>query len=281
MTKTLEKRPIRERKTGIIIFRVPPAIEAELGHYLDPGSKLGSIGRVARKIMLEALVERENERRLEGLIVNKLLTHEVLQGEAEETLARLRANSFAACVTSPPYWRKRDYGHRDQLGRERTPEQYVERLARTLAQVYRVLKDDGTLWINIDDSYWHGELAGIPWRLALELQRRGWHWRAESVVVEVKCAWNKGVLIDMECQLYGRYLKNSEMHFGIYVVAYFTCDAWNWENDSRRISAESSRSIDSLGANLTAQAKTLSGLQKLIQPMVLDARINQSPTTAI
>jgi site-specific DNA-methyltransferase (adenine-specific) len=180
MTKTLKKRQLRERKTGIIIFRVPPAIEAELGHHLDPGSKLGSIGKVARKIMLEALSERENKRRLESLNVNKIHS-EVLEGEAEETLARLPANSFAACVTSPPYWHKRDYGHRDQLGRERTPEQYVERLARTLAQVHRVLKDDGTLWINIDDSYRYGELAGIPWRLALELQRRGWHWRAEIV----------------------------------------------------------------------------------------------------
>lgn len=180
MTKSLEKRPIRERKTGIIIFRVPPAIEAELGHYLDPTSKLGSIGKVARKIMLEALAERENKRRLEALNVNNLLS-EVLQGEAEQTLARLPANSFAACVTSPPYWRKRDYGHPDQLGRERTPEQYVERLARIMMKVHRVLKDDGTLWLNIDDTYWHGELAGIPWRLALELQRRGWHWRAEIV----------------------------------------------------------------------------------------------------
>ena len=88
-------------------------------------------------------------------------------------LSSLPPRCFISCVTAPPYWRKRDYGHRDQLGRERTPEQYVERLARRLAQVHRVLKDDGTLWINIDDTYWHGELSGIPWRLAFELQRRG------------------------------------------------------------------------------------------------------------
>ena len=48
-------------------------------------------------------------------------------------------------------------------------------------QVHRVLKDDGTLWLNIDDTYWHGQLAGIPWRVAFQLQRLGWRWRAEVV----------------------------------------------------------------------------------------------------
>ena len=71
--------------------------------------------------------------------------------------------------------------HRGQLGRERPPEQYVSRLADILTEVHRTLRDDGTLWVNLDDTYWRKQLAGIPWRLAMELQHRGWFWRAEIV----------------------------------------------------------------------------------------------------
>jgi DNA modification methylase len=179
--KSLQNRPLRERKTGIICFRVPPTVEAQLSEYLaeSPGTK--SIDRIARKIVLEALEKREKQRSIAGLNVNNLPSHTVLPGEAEDILARLPTGCFAACVTSPPYWKKRDYGHQEQLGREHTIEQYVDRLARVLMEVHRVLKDDGTLWLNIDDTYRYGELAGIPWRLALELQRRGWCWRGEIV----------------------------------------------------------------------------------------------------
>jgi site-specific DNA-methyltransferase (adenine-specific) len=52
-------------------------------------------------------------------------------------------------------------------------------------EVFRVLKEDGTLWLNVDDTYRYGELAGIPWRLALELQRRGWFWRGEIVWAKI------------------------------------------------------------------------------------------------
>jgi DNA modification methylase len=181
MLKTTAERPKRERQTEIVIFRISRTIEAQLCNYLDPASRLGSPGKIARKMMLEALAEHEKHRRLAALNVNKIDSHEVLEGEAEQVLSHLPAKSFNICVTSPPYWKKRDYGHPDQLGRERTPEQFIERLTRILMQVHRVLKDDSTLWLNLDDSYFHGQLQGIPWRLALELQRRGWHWRAEIV----------------------------------------------------------------------------------------------------
>ena len=57
------------------------------------------------------------------------------------------------CVTSPPYWGLRDYGHDDQLGLEETPEEYTANLVEVFSQVRRVLKDDGTLWLNLGDSY--------------------------------------------------------------------------------------------------------------------------------
>ena len=97
-----------------------------------------------------------------------------------------------------------------------------------------------------------------------------------TVVVEVKCAWNEGVLLDVERQLYERYLKNSEMHFGIYAVAYFTCNAWNWENDARKAGGESRALIADLRKSLSTQAASLTSQQKLVESIVIDARLSLS-----
>ncbi len=126
------------------------------------------------------------------------------------------------CVTSPPYYGLRDYGESGQIGIEQTPDEYIERLVEVFDEVYRVLKADGTLWLNIGDSYagsgkgpmsiqvagngknknlydmksriydvpkkWEGikpkDLIGIPWMLAFALRARGWYLRSEVI-------WNK------------------------------------------------------------------------------------------
>lgn len=69
------------------------------------------------------------------------------------TLSRIPDNSINCCITSPPYYGLRDYGHKDQIGLEETPEHYVEKLILVFREVRRVLKNDGTLWLNIGDSY--------------------------------------------------------------------------------------------------------------------------------
>jgi len=171
----------RDRQTQIINFRVSATIEAQLATFQDAGSGVTSPDKVARKIMLEALAERQEQRRLADFAVYKMGGFEVFEGDAGRVLAHLPPKSCQTCVTSPPYWKQRDYRHRGQLGRERTPEQYVSRLADILTEVHRTLRDDGTLWVNLDDTYWRKQLAGIPWRLAMELQHRGWFWRAEIV----------------------------------------------------------------------------------------------------
>jgi DNA modification methylase len=170
-----------ERQTRIINFRVPASVEAQLVTLQDIEGGITSPDKAARQILLEALREREERRRLTGFDVANLSASELFKGEASRILSLLPARFCRTCVTSPPYWRQRDYQHRHQLGWERTPEQYVNRLVEILMEVHRVLRDDGTLWVNLDDTYWRKQLAGIPWRLALELQRRGWHWRAEIV----------------------------------------------------------------------------------------------------
>lgn len=84
-------------------------------------------------------------------------------------------------VTSPPYWGLRDYGVGGQIGLEKTPAEYVSRLVEVFREVRRVLRDDGTLWLNLGDSYNGKNLAGIPWRVALALQDDGWYLRQDVI----------------------------------------------------------------------------------------------------
>jgi len=74
-------------------------------------------------------------------------------GDCRELLREMPPGSVRCCVTSPPYWGLRDYGHAGQLGLERTPEEYVAHMVEVFRDVKRVLADDGTLWLNLGDSY--------------------------------------------------------------------------------------------------------------------------------
>jgi DNA modification methylase len=81
------------------------------------------------------------------------MTVDILQGDCLETLKGLPAGIAQTCVTSPPYWGLRDYGVDGQLGMEATPREYTDNLVRVFREVWRVLADDGTLWLNLGDSY--------------------------------------------------------------------------------------------------------------------------------
>ncbi|MDR3410638.1 MAG: site-specific DNA-methyltransferase [Formivibrio sp.] len=137
----------------------------------------------------------------------------VFEGDAMTVLRRLPTGSVRCVVTSPPYWGLRDYGIEGQIGLEGTMPQFLNSLVSTFAEVKRVLSDDGTLWLNIGDSFTSGnrgyrapdkknparamdirpdtpeglkskDLIGIPWRLAFALQSDGWYLRSDIV-------WNK------------------------------------------------------------------------------------------
>lgn len=85
------------------------------------------------------------------------------------------------CVTSPPYFGLRDYGVQGQIGLELTPEAYLSRLVEVFREVRRVLRDDGTLWLNLGDSHAGKNLLGIPWRVAFALQADGWYLRSDII----------------------------------------------------------------------------------------------------
>ena len=82
-------------------------------------------------------------------------SYEILTGDVRERLADIPDGSVRCCVTSPPYWGLRDYGHDGQIGLEQTPDEYVAEMVAVFREVRRVLADDGTLWLNIGDSYVH------------------------------------------------------------------------------------------------------------------------------
>jgi DNA modification methylase len=81
------------------------------------------------------------------------VTFRILEGDCIEQMRTLDAESVQTCITSPPYYGLRDYGHDGQIGLEPTPDAYVERMVDVFREVRRVLRDDGTLWLNIGDSY--------------------------------------------------------------------------------------------------------------------------------
>ena len=146
----------------------------------------------------------------------------IIIGNSLEKLKELESCSVQCIVTSPPYWGLRDYDNDEQLGQETTPEAFVSNLADIFEEGKRVLRDDGTAWINIGDTYfgakggaWVGDnsittedtgseyrikkkappkhkylkikdLAGVPWKFAIEMQKRGWYLRQDII-------WHKPV----------------------------------------------------------------------------------------
>jgi DNA modification methylase len=145
----------------------------------------------------------------------------LLLGDCREKLTMLKDKSIHTCVTSPPYFGLRDYGHDDQIGLETTPDDFINAMVTVFREVRRVLRDDGTLWLNLGDTYnnrtkvrttshqpalngfeddvWKDraarggvrmsnmpgikekDLIGIPWRVAFALQADGWFLRQDII----------------------------------------------------------------------------------------------------
>lgn len=126
--------------------------------------------------------------------------NKILCGDALSVLETLPSDSVHCCVTSPPYYGLRDYGVNGQIGLEQTPGEYVARLTEVFREVRRVLTPEGTLWLNIADSYagggkaWPGvkpkDMLGIPWTLAFSLRADGWFLRSDIIWHKPNCLPN-------------------------------------------------------------------------------------------
>ena len=140
------------------------------------------------------------------------MTVRILHGDCLDVMRTMGDQSVHCCVTSPPYFGLRDYGHDGQIGLEPTPDEYVAKMVAVFREVRRVLRDDGTLWLNLGDSYAASrsyqvsdnknpsvgpsrnrarssqpvglkpkDLIGIPWRVAFALQADGWYLRQDII----------------------------------------------------------------------------------------------------
>lgn len=107
--------------------------------------------------------------------------NQILHGDALECLTGFPNGLVDVIVTSPPYFRQRDYGGDGQIGQEKTPEEYVHRLAQVFSECHRVLKNTGCFWLVIGDKYVKGEQLGMPWRVALALKDDGWILRSDII----------------------------------------------------------------------------------------------------
>jgi len=105
----------------------------------------------------------------------------ILNADAEQALRSLPGNLVNGIVTSPPYYGQRDYGVAGQIGIEASPTAYVDHLVRIFREARRVLRDDGTLWLNLGDKYKDNALLGMPWRVALALIEDGWLLRSDVI----------------------------------------------------------------------------------------------------
>ena len=105
----------------------------------------------------------------------------IMHGDALSVLRGLPSESIHCVITSPPYYMQRDYSAPHQIGNEESPSEYVDKIRAALSECRRVLKDDGTLWLNLGDKYQEGTLLGMPWRVALALQEDGWLLRSDII----------------------------------------------------------------------------------------------------
>jgi DNA modification methylase len=173
----------------------------------------------------------------------------IICGDAAEALKSLSSESVNMCVTSPPYYGLRDYGEEKQIGIEQTPDEYIARLIKVFDEVYRVLKKDGTLWLNIGDSYagsgkgpmtlakggknenvfdmdnriygvpkkWSGikpkDLIGIPWLLAFALRERGWYLRSDVIWHKKNCLPESAKDRPTKCHEYIFLLSKSSKYY--------------------------------------------------------------------
>jgi len=98
-------------------------------------------------------------------------------GKSQDILGSFESNSIHSIVTSPPYWNLRDYHEEDQLGNEKTHEEFIENLCQVFDSCHRVLRDDGTAWVNLGDTIKDGNDLNIPFLFSEAMKKRGWYQR--------------------------------------------------------------------------------------------------------
>jgi len=173
-------------------------------------------GKIWHMLAAKVITMKMIAERLNGTALYRGEGVHLIVGDARRELVHFEDNYFQSCITSPPYWSLRDYGIEGQIGAEDSVDQYIADLVAIFGEVRRTLRDDGTLWLNIGDSYTSGnrtwrapdkknagramsyrpptpeglkpkDLIGIPWRLAFALQSDGWYLRSDIIWYKPNC----------------------------------------------------------------------------------------------
>lgn len=199
----------------------------------------------------------------------------IITGDALTTLQGMDESSVDCCVTSPPYWGLRDYGHDGQMGIEETPEGYTLAMVKVFREMRRVLKPTGTLWLNLGDSFAGArkapsqtdsrrrdnaviprsdkridglkckDLVGIPWRVAFALQADGWYLRCDMI-------WEKNCMPE---SVKDRPTRNHEYVFLLSKSEHYYCDMKAIEEDG--VVPAGTRAAK--GANVRSELKDVNG----------------------
>ncbi len=176
---------------------------------------------IATQLFQEAIAKIERNQTVYRSETAKGLPWNIYQGDAHAVLQQMPEDSFNCCVTSPPYYWLRDYGVDEQIGQEETVTEYVETIANVMDEVYKKLKLNGLLFLNLGDTYYSGKgeaqgkdkksnkrrfglravdksggldigiqrksMIGIPWRVAIEMSKRGWILRSSIIWYRKRC----------------------------------------------------------------------------------------------
>jgi site-specific DNA-methyltransferase (adenine-specific)/site-specific DNA-methyltransferase (cytosine-N4-specific) len=215
---------------------------------------------------------------------------ELLIGDAMKELPQIDAGEFRCCVTSPPYWGLRDYGYEGQVGAESDLDNYVASLVRIFREVRRTLTSDGTLWLNIGDSYTSGnrkwratdkknparamgyrpptpeglkpkDLVGVPWRVAFALQQDGWYLRSDMI-------WHKP-----NCQPESVRDRPTRSHEYVFLFSksedyYYNYEAMKEPTDDRQ-SQRNRRTVWSINTEPLPEAHFATFPRALVRPCIL------------
>lgn len=171
-------------------------------------------GERDRNVMVVGADDPAPSRSVRAAVRNR--TDLLLVGDAETTLTRVPTGAVQSVITSPPYWSLRDYEAEGQIGMAEPLPIFIKSLVGVFDQVHRVLADDGTVWVNLGDSYTSGnrgwrapdrknparamavrpptpeglkekDLIGVPWRFALAMQDAGWYLRSDIIWYKPNC----------------------------------------------------------------------------------------------
>ena len=212
----------------------------------------------------------------------------VFNGNAQAVLPALPDRWFRTCVTSPPYWGLRDYDEEHQIGTEPEPTPYIERLTAIFEEVRRVLRDDGTLWLNLGDSYTSGnrgtrapdkknpvramnyrartpkgmkpkDLVGIPWMVAFALRKAGWYFRSDIIWEKPNC---------MPESVKDRPTRSHE-----YLFLFTKSLRYHYDSSKARVNGRNRRTVWSVPTEPFADAHFATFPLKLIEPCILTGSI--------